>query len=531
MSASKGPQSGSLSAGDTAGHPDSNDDTDKIQLETIKPAREEALFRSGSHVSGPDALEPPPRDPRDQYREAGDEVYERLSRRRKILVVAVLSFCALQSPISSTSVLAATPEVAKEYGTTGSIINISNAAYMVFMGLSPIVWGPMSQVFGRRLVTLVTAVAFLALSIGTALAPNLAVFFVFRAITAFEGTAFILIGAASIGDIYRPTERGTAMGWFMSGTLIGPAFGPFLGGIIVTYSSWRSIFWLQTALAGTGLIGVFFLVPETIHHKKIDVLANHGRKDRIHAIFRMINPLRVLRWYRYLNLLLVAGASSALVWNMYSLLTPIRYVLNPRFDLETPLLSGLFYLAPGCGYLLGTFGGGRWADWTVKRWIRKRGSRVPEDRLRSALPFVGIVIPGCVLVYGWSVDQAKGGIPLPVIALFLQGVAQLFAFPSLNTYCLDVVPGQGADVAAANFFLRYLAGCLASAVVLPIIQAVGVGWFSTISAGLMVVSAGGMMLAIRRGDSWTRTLEVGQHAVSKKPPRAQEQHPSVDVER
>ena len=346
------------------------------------------------------------------------------------------------------------------------------------------------------------------LSLGTALAPNLAAFFVFRAVSAFEGTAFILIGAACLGDIYRPTERGTAMGWFMSGTLIGPAFGPFLGGIIVTFSSWRTIFWLQTALAGTGLLGVFFLVPETIHRKKIADLEGLPKKERTRRVLSMINPLRVLRWFKYLNLCLVAGVSSSLVWNMYSLLTPIRYVLNPRFNLETPLLSGLFYLAPGCGYLLGTFGGGRWADWTVKRWIRKRGVRVPEDRLRSAMPFVGFLMPGCILIYGWTVDQEKGGIPVPVIVLFLQGVGQLFCFPSLNTYCLDVIPGRGAEVAAANFFVRYLAGCLGSAVVLPIVQSIGVGWFSTISSALMVLSAVGMWIGIQRGGKWTEKVPL-----------------------
>lgn len=270
----------------------------------------------------------------------------------------------------------------------------------------------------------------------------------------------------------------------------------------MTYSSWRTIFWLQTALAGIGLLGVFFLVPETIHRKKITDLEGIPPKERTWAVLGMINPLRVLRWFRHLNLCLVAGASSSLVWNMYSLLTPIRYVLNPRFHLETPLLSGLFYLAPGCGYLLGTFGGGHWADWTVKRWIRKRGHRVPEDRLRSALPFLGILMPGCILIYGWTVDQEMGGIPVPVIVLFVQGIGQLFCFPSLNTYCLDVVPGSGAEVAAANFFMRYLAGCLGTAVVLPIVQSIGVGWFSTISALLMVASAGSMVVAIRRGDDW-----------------------------
>jgi MFS family permease len=307
----------------------------------------------------------------------------------------------------------------------------------------------------------------------------------------------------------------------MSGTLIGPAFGPFLGGIIVTFSSWRTIFWLQTALAGTGTLGVFFLVPETIHYKKINDLKGLAKRERTRAILGMINPLRVLKLFRHLNLGLVAGGSSSLVWNMYSLLTPIRYVLNPRFNLESPLLSGLFYLAPGIGYLVGTFMGGRWADWTVKRWIRKRGVRVPEDRLRSAVPFVGGVIPGCILVYGWTVDRAVGGIPVPVIAMFLQGVGQLFCFPSLNTYCLDVLPGRGAEVAAANYFVRYLAGCLGTAVVLPIVQAIGVGWFSTISSALLVISAAGLMVAIGRGDEWVRAAQKQQQ---------QQQQPEVQVQ-
>lgn len=281
----------------------------------------------------------------------------------------------------------------------------------------------------------------------------------------------------------------------------------------MTFSDWRTIFWLQTALTGAGLLMTFFLVPETIHHRKIEDLAHCSRQEKTWAIMRMLNPLRVLFLFQNPSLIMAAGASSALVWNMYSLLTPIRYVLNPRFKLETPMLGGLFYLAPGLGYLLGTFGGGRWADRTVKKWIKKRnGVRVPEDRLRSCLPFLGIAMPGCVLVYGWSVDQAVGGIPLPVIAMFLQGVAQLFCFPSINTYCLDVMPGKGADVAAANFFIRYLAGVLGTAVVLPAIEGVGVGWFSTLSAGLLALSAVGLLGAIRYGQGWQKKVKDKERA-------------------
>jgi len=84
--------------------------------------------------------------------EIPDEFYNRIPPGRKIIITTLLSFCSFLSPISSTTVLAAVPEVAAEYDTTGVIINLTNALYLLFMGISPCFWGPMSQVYGRRWV-------------------------------------------------------------------------------------------------------------------------------------------------------------------------------------------------------------------------------------------------------------------------------------------------------------------------------------------------------------------------------------------
>ncbi|KAI2625701.1 MFS general substrate transporter [Hypoxylon sp. NC1633] len=483
----------------------SGDTIESIDSAAGHDAADGELERCSTHHSmGPDM----PVEPMSSVVEIPDEVYDRMPPHRKLIIVFLLSFCSFLAPISSTSVLAATPEVADEYDTTGTIINIVNALYMLCMGISPMFWGPLSQVYGRRMITLVTAVGFLACSIGTALAPNLGAFFVFRLLTAFEGTSFILVGAAVIGDMYRPTERGTATGWFLSGTLVGPALGPFIGGIIVTYTSWRVIFWLQTGLAGVAAIGSYFLLPETIYHKKIDDLVGYSGSAKVKVVLGMVNPWRVLRLWEYPNLTLTGLSSAALIWNMYSLLTPIRYVLNPRYNLTTPLQGGLFYLAPGCGYLVGTFMGGRYADHVVKKYIKKRGTRVPEDRLYSALPFQGIVIPGCVLIYGWCVEKDVGGIPLTVVVLFVQGVAQLFCFPAYNTYCLDVMPGRGAEVIGGNYVIRYLFACVGTAVVLPAIEGIGVGWFSTISALYVFAGAVCAYVAIKRGKTWRTEIDA-----------------------
>lgn len=470
--------------------------------------RRPSLEHTHSHVSHHDITLYPTTST--TYQEVNAAQYERFSNRRKHAITAILSLCGFLSPISSTTILAAVPEVAATYDTSGSIINLSNALYLIFMGLSPCLWGPISTIYGRRWPSIISAALFFVFSIGTALAPNLASFFIFRMLTAYQGTSFLIVGNACIGDIYAPVERGTALSAFLSGTLIGPAFGPFIGGIIVTFASWREIFWLQTALGGLATILVIFFLPETIPEKKIDDLKELPVKQRVRRIMHWTSPIRVVvLLFTYPNLLIAGLASSSLVWNMYSLLTPIRYVLNPRFDLTSPIQSGLFYIAPGCGYLLGTFFGGRWADYIVKKWIGIRGKRVPEDRLRSCWAFIGIVTPACMLIYGWSVDQKVGGVPLPVAAMFIQGVSQLFCFPSLNTYCLDVMQAKGmsAEVVAGNYMIRYLFAAAGSAVCLPAVEAIGVGWFSTISTGFLVVSAAAVWATTIWGEGWRKAVD------------------------
>lgn len=445
------------------------------------------------------------------YVEVNAAQYERFTPARKHVIVFALSICGFLAPVSSTAVLSAIPEVAQTYNTSGTVINVSNAMYLIFMGLSPCFWGPLSQIYGRRWICVSSAFLFTIMSVGTALAPNLPAFYVFRMLTAFQGTSFLIVGTSCIGDIYTPTERGTALSWFLVGTLVGPCLAPLLGGAIVTYVSWRVIFWMQTGIGALATILVLFLLPETIPTRTIDTLNEMTTGKKYARILHLVSPIRVAHLLvSYPNLLITGLASSSLVFNMYSLLSPIRYVLNPRFHLTTPMQSGLFFVAPGCGYLLGTFFGGRASDAVVKRYIRKRNHRISEDRLRTVLPFMGVVIPACMLVYGWSIKYAVGGIPLPVIAMFIQGVAQLMCFPSLNTYCVDVMQSKGMSsvVVAGNYQIRYLFAALGSAVVLPAVETIGVGWFSTISAGFLVASTVGVWFVVLHGQKWRRAVDA-----------------------
>lgn len=96
-------------------------------------------------------------------------------------------------------------------------------------------------------------------------------------------------------------------------------------GIIVTYAEWRDIFWLQTAMSGAATLMVIFFLPETIHQRRSDELKGLSRTQKAKTIWSWVNPARIVILFKYPNLIVIGLASSSLVWNMYSLLTPIRY--------------------------------------------------------------------------------------------------------------------------------------------------------------------------------------------------------------
>ncbi|KAF4232346.1 hypothetical protein CNMCM8980_005130 [Aspergillus fumigatiaffinis] len=207
--------------------------------------------------------EPKIKENREPVEDPVEDEFNRFPRYRKIVMVVVMAWNGLLSPISSTSALSAIPDIAATYHTSGSIIGLRNALYMVFMALSPCFWGPRCQALGRRLFCLASSVVFLASSIGTAHRPNLAAFMIFRMLSAFSGTAILVIRPPVIRDLYRPLDRATALAWFYTGTLVGPTIGPLLAGAIVTYTTWRVIFWVRTGISGLAWIATYFLLAET----------------------------------------------------------------------------------------------------------------------------------------------------------------------------------------------------------------------------------------------------------------------------
>jgi len=99
------------------------------------------------------------------------------------------------------------------------------------------------------------------------------------------------------------------------------------------------------------------------------------------------------------------------------------------------LLSGLFYISPGCGFILGSIIGGKYSDMTMNKKIAARsGARVPSDRLESGLLAFLVGLPVAQMVYGWCLQEDVGGMAVVLVSAFFVGVFTMIAFASLNTY-------------------------------------------------------------------------------------------------
>ncbi|KAF9870953.1 major facilitator superfamily transporter [Colletotrichum karsti] len=443
-------------------------------------------------LSGPiPAASAPPRPA------AIDDVVMDMPTWRKWVTLFVVCWMALPVTFSGSSILSATNEVAADFGVSTHSISTANAGVFIAMALSALIWLPTSNILGRRTTYLLANSLLTLCSIGSALSNNLACFTAIWVIGGTTGPFFLVAGQTILADIFEPTTRGTAVGFFLGSCVAANTIAPLTGGVIVAFTSWRIIYGVQAGMTFIGLILAFFFVPrasELTHLKIPEKTPVRSAKEVVHAF----NPMGVLRAFKYPNILAANITCGLLGFNQYGLLSSVRRVINPRFDLTSPLISGLFYLAPGAGFLMGSTLGGRLSDHTVKRYMRKRnGLRLPQDRLNSSLPAIFIILPAGTLIYGWSVQKEVGGMALPIVSSFFQGLGLMWSFSGLNTYSAEALPEHRTAVISGKYIIQYSFGAGAVGGLVPMIDAIGVGWAFTIT-GLGAILGGTLVLMIAK---------------------------------
>ena len=166
---------------------------------------------------------------------------------RRVLLVAILG--SFVSFLDGTVVSVALPAIARELGGEGvealALQQWVVDAYLVTLGALMLVAGSVSDVYGRRKVLAIGLVGFAAASVLCAIAPTGPVLVIARALQGVAGALLVPSSLALIVATFRGEAQARAIGRWTAWTTAAMIVGPFVGGLLVDFVSWRWVFWIN----------------------------------------------------------------------------------------------------------------------------------------------------------------------------------------------------------------------------------------------------------------------------------------------
>ncbi|KAI0046836.1 MFS general substrate transporter [Auriscalpium vulgare] len=444
-----------------------------------------------------------------------DAVYQRFSPARKRGIVTIVSATGLVPFFVSGSFVPSIPEVAREFDSTGPVINLAVSLSLLVGSLGTVVWATYAGFYGRRPIYLTSIPIFALGALGVTFARSVPQLMVWRVVQAFGVGGSLSVGAAVIGDIYRLEERGQAMGAFFGCCLIGPAISPLAGGLAAHYASWRFMQFAFVIVGLSLLACTYSWLPETSHpHARgIDKLREGGGCDAKEARRVVwVNPFRGVALLKSPNVLGLCLVGSTVLITDFVLLIPLSYTIGARYGITNEAVIGALFLPSGFGNMIGAPLFGRISDRIIVNLRRRRGGVwLPEDRLRGAFLSTLLLVPTSVLLCGLATRYVGGpaGITLNLVGLLMNGIGVVGVLTPSSTYYVDIAHTQSAEIIAVTSAVRGTLVALATAAVLPLINAIGFLQTTAISAALVWLGAGGMWMIIRYGDRMRAWVDIG----------------------
>ncbi|KIO34455.1 hypothetical protein M407DRAFT_64497 [Tulasnella calospora MUT 4182] len=472
------------------------------------------------------------------------------TRNQKIIIVVIVALCSFSAPFASNIMMPSFPFIGPSLGLGQTGVTLTTALYMAALGIGPLYHAFLSERFGRRPVYLGGFILFTLASVACAVAPDGDDLVAYRFFQAFGSSAAQSIGMGTISDIYIPSERGRATGFWFIGPILGPMISPLIGGAVYQWMGWRAILWTTAIFGVILLVLITLFLPET--SLKLKAQQTHPPSSPslndttcpLPAPVTDASPFQGQPTRTRLTSNVWKGAKFAYTYGIYPLSTVGRLLFPPvglsslyaslcfgslyAISVATPFsfseppyklgsMDISFLYLPACvGYCLGSVVGGYLSDREVRK--AKESSEDGETyssevRLRSARWGVPLV-PAGLLIFGWGLHRHTH-MALPIMGGFVFGVGLMLTNGTIMAYFSDSIPGQTASVVAAYNALRNLiAGTVAALTTAALDSGLRENWYFTILA--LACLAGSVCLEViqRYGAVWRqrRQQKLNQEA-------------------
>ncbi|RWM95989.1 MAG: MFS transporter [Mesorhizobium sp.] len=243
-----------------------------------------------------------------------------ISESEKNAIIGGVLLSMLLAALDQTIVSPALPTIARALGHAEYLPWIVTGYLLTATAMAPL-YGKISDVYGRRPVIYAAILIFLLGSLVSALAPNMLVLVIGRAIQGAGGGGLFALTQTVIGDLVPPRERARYAAWISGTWAVASVAGPLLGGVFAEHLHWSLIFWINLPIG--------FLAMAIINNplKKLPIAAKHHRIDGLGAVLLVIATallLLALNWggstYPWFSPeILGLVACSAAFWALFAL--------------------------------------------------------------------------------------------------------------------------------------------------------------------------------------------------------------------
>ena len=351
-------------------------------------------------------------------------------------LTVLLALVTAIGPLSIDLYIPAMPEIGRLLDAPASEVQLTISVYLIGFAGGQIVYGPVSDRYGRKPVLMTALLVFCAATLACAVAPGIEALVAARSLQGFGASGAIVLARAIIRDLYEGARAGRELSIMAMIMGLAPIIGPMIGGAVQTVFGWRADFVFIFAAGAAAAMGSWRLLPETRRAPTAPL-----------SFANVLRSYRLLFGHRgYLANIALATISFC---GLFAWISASPFVLQDLYGLSA-FSYGLAFGLAAVGFMLGT----SLAAAIVVRLGLDRTIGIGAAVLAAG----GLAL---LAVVGW-LPRSGLGLALPV-AVYLAGMGLIM--PQAFASALQPFPHHAGAASALGGVIQQSAAAIAGAVV------------------------------------------------------------------
>ncbi|KAB5570740.1 major facilitator superfamily domain-containing protein [Coniochaeta sp. 2T2.1] len=469
---------------------------------------------------------------------------------KKWMITLLQAIATLAVAFVSTAFSGGIKEVMMTFKIDTEVAILGISLFVLGFAIGPLLWAPLSEFYGRRLLFFITYAALTAFNAGAAGAQNIWTLIILRFFAGSFGSSPLTNSGGVIADMFHANERGLAGAVFAVAPFLGPCIGPIVGGFLGEAEGWRWVEGLMAIFTGVVWIVVTAVVPETyapvllrkraaklskITGKVYMSRADFSNKKTMSAQFKVALQRPWVLLFRE-PIVLLTGIYIAIIYGTLYMLFAAFPIVFQQYRGWSAGVGGLAFIGVAVGMMIAVV----YAAFDNKRYQAVAracgGAAPPEARLPPAI-IGSVLLPVGLFWFAWTCQPSIHWV-VPIIASGFFACGLVLVFLSLLNYLIDSYVLYAASVLAANAVLRSLFGAAFPLFTTYMYRNLGLHWASSIPAFLALACmpfpylfwkyGGRIRMKCKFAAEAARTLEMMRaHHAAQASPAAQQQEKSA----